>query len=340
MTMRSKQRRAIFTLLMVLLLLVLVSVLFGAASVSPREVVSSILNKLLGYFTKDITIETIIWDIRLPRIFLAAIVGLMLSTAGVILQGVLRNPLADPYILGVSAGASIGALISFVFGLDFIYYGFRTTPLLAFLFALIAVLIVYQLSHIGGRTSPETLVLAGVAVSSFAAAIVALIIILTGDLRSIYFWLLGSFAEASWVDVLSVTPYAIIGIIAAFFYSKDLNALLLGDEMASTLGVDVEPVRIFLLAIASLLAAAATSVCGIIGFVGLIVPHFVRMIVGPNHRFLIPVAAISGMLLLVVADIIARMAILPTEIPIGIVMSIIGAPFFIYILRKRRGVGR
>ena len=334
--MRNKHRKAIFTLLMVLVVIMLISILLGAASITPRQVVSSVLNKLLGYFTHDVTVETIVFDIRLPRIFLAALVGLLLSVSGVILQGVLRNPLADPYILGVSAGGAIGAMLSFIFGLDFIYYGFRTTPLLAFLFALIAVLVVYQLSHISGRTSPEALILAGVAVSSFAAAVMALIIILTGDLRSIYFWLLGSFADASWRDVLSITPYAIIGVVAAYFYSKDLNALLLGDEMALTLGVDVEAVRLFLIAIASLMTAAAVSVCGIIGFVGLIVPHIVRLLIGPNHKFLIPLSAIGGMVLLVLADILARIIYVPTEIPIGIVMSIIGVPFFLYILRKRR----
>lgn len=334
--MRAKKRKAIFTLLLALLLIMLASTLFGAVSITPRQVIYSILGKVLGLFTQDVTVETIVWDIRIPRIFLAAIVGLLLSTSGVILQGILRNPLADPYIIGVSSGASIGAMLSFVLGLDFVYFGFRTTPFLAFIFALIAVFLVYRLSHVSGRTSPETLILAGVAVSAFAAAVLALIIIITGDLRAIYFWLLGSFSDASWTDVLTVTPYAIIGIIAAYFYSKDLNALLLGEEMALSLGVDVDAVRIFLLVIASLMTAAAVSVCGLIGFVGLIVPHFVRILIGPNHRFLIPVAAISGMFLLVFADIIARVIIAPTEIPIGIVMALIGTPFFIYILRKRR----
>ncbi len=334
--MKSKQKKAIFSLLLVLVLIMLVSVLVGAASIAPREIMISIGNKLLGYIAKDVTVDSIIFDIRMPRIILAAIVGLLLSISGVMLQGVLRNPLADPYILGVSAGASIGALISFTLGLDLVYFGFRTTPLLAFLFALIAVLLVYSLSKVSGRTTPETLVLSGVAVSAFASAILALIIIMTGDLRAIYFWLLGSFSNASWLDVVSITPYAVIGVIVAYFYSKDLNALLLGEETALSLGVDVEFVRLFILGVASLMAAAAVSVCGIIGFVGLIVPHFVRLIVGPNHRFLIPVAALTGMILTVVADIIARVAMPPTELPVGIVMAIFGAPFFIYILRKRR----
>jgi len=335
--MRIKARKAVFTLLMVLLVIVLFSVLFGAVSLTPREIAYSLLNRFLGFFTKNVTVDSIVWDIRLPRIVLAAVVGLMLSTAGVMLQGILRNPLADPYILGVSSGGAIGAMLSFVLGIDMVFFGFRTAPLMAFAFALIAVLIVYQLSHIGGRSSPETLVLAGVAVSAFAAAVLSLLIILSGDLRSIYFWLLGSFSGSSWGDVLAVTPYAIIGLFVAYFYSKDLNALLLGEDIAFSLGIDVEFVRLFLLGVASLMAAATVSVCGIVGFVGLIVPHFVRMIIGPNHRLLIPAAALSGALLVVLADIIARVALRPTEIPIGIVMAIIGAPFFLYILRRRRG---
>ena len=340
--MKAKKRKAIFTLLLVLVIIMLVSTLFGAATIAPGEVSRSIASRFIGFFTEDAVVNTIIWDIRIPRILLAAVVGLLLSTSGVILQGVLRNPLADPYILGVSAGASIGAMLSFVLGIDFVFFGFSTTPLLAFVFALMAVFLVYRLSHVAGRTSPETLILAGVAVSAFAASVLSIIIIVTGDLRAIYFWLLGDLSSASWLDVMTVTPYAIIGIIVAYFYSKDLNALLLGDDMALTLGVDVEVVRLFLLGVASLMAAAAVSVCGLIGFVGLIVPHFVRLIVGPNHRFLIPFAALSGMLILVFADIVARSAFsfVSTELPIGVVMAIIGAPFFIYLLRRRRISGK
>ncbi len=332
----NKKRNATLTLLGVLAAIMLVSTLFGAASVAPKDVMTAMLNGTLGLFGGDKTVNTVIWDVRVPRIILAALVGLLLSTSGVILQGILRNPLADPYILGVSAGGSIGAMLSFLFGRDVFFLGFRTTPLIAFAFSLAAVFIVYRLSHVAGRSSPETLVLAGVAVSSFAASVLALMIIVSGDLRSIYFWMLGSLQDASWADVLTVAPYAAIGIIAAYFYSKDLNALLLGDDMALTLGVDVKAVRIFLLVIASLMAAAAVSVCGLVGFVGLIVPHFVRLAVGPNHRLLVPIAGVSGMILMVAADIVARTALAPTEIPIGVIMSLIGAPFFIYILRRRR----
>jgi iron complex transport system permease protein len=258
----------------------------------------------------------------------------------VILQGVLRNPLADPYILGVSAGGGVGAAIAIAFGLSFTLFGMSPIPLLAFVSSLLAVYVVYKLSEIGGKTVPETLVLAGVALSAFCAAILALIIIITGNLQAIYFWLLGSLAAAGWGNVLTVLPYALVGIIVAYFFSKELNALLLGEEMAQTLGVDVEQARFVLIGAASLMTAAAVSVSGLIGFVGLIVPHFVRLLIGPNHRYLLPLSALTGMILLVVADALARTVLSPQEIPIGVVMSLLGAPFFLYLLRRRRTEGR
>lgn len=282
----------------------------------------------------------IFWQIRLPRVVLAALVGLLLSVSGVLLQGVLRNPLADPYILGISAGAALGAAASIALGAQFLVLGMSTVPAAAFVFSLAAVLIVYKLSQVAGRTAPETLILAGVALSAFCAAILSLIIIISGNLATIYFWLLGSLSSASWGNVLTVAPYALAGIAIAYFYSKELNALLLGEELAASLGVEVENTRLFLIGTASLMAAAAVSVSGLIGFVGLIVPHWIRLIIGPKHRLLIPVSALSGMLLMVVADTIARTVLSPLEIPIGIIMALVGAPFFLYLLRRRRSLGK
>ena len=178
------------------------------------------------------------------------------------------------------------------------------------------------------------------ALSSFCAALLSLIIIITGNLQAIYFWLLGSLSGASWSNVITVVPYAVIGAVVAFLFSRELNALLLGEEMAQTLGVDVEQARFILIGTASLMTAAAVSVSGLIGFVGLIVPHWVRLVVGPNHRLLLPLSALSGMLLMVVADTIARTVLSPLEIPIGIIMALVGAPFFLYLLRRRRTEGK
>jgi iron complex transport system permease protein len=307
-----------------LILAMLLSLFLGSVFISPGELMTS----------------NILWQIRLPRVVLAALIGLLLSVSGVILQGILRNPLADPYILGISAGGAVGAAISIALGAQFVVLGMSSVPVAAFIFALVAVLIVYKLSQVAGRAAPETLILAGVALSAFCAAILSLIIIVSGSLQSIYFWLLGSLSSASWGNVLTVIPYALAGGAIAYFFSKELNALLLGEEMAATLGVEVENTRLILIGTASLMTAAAVSVSGLIGFVGLIVPHWIRLIIGPNHRLLIPVSALSGMLLMVVADTIARTVLSPIEIPIGIIMALVGAPFFLYLLRRRRMEGR
>jgi iron complex transport system permease protein len=282
----------------------------------------------------------ILWQIRLPRVILAALIGLLLSVSGVLLQGVLRNPLADPYILGISAGAGVGAAVSMLMGAQFLLFGMSSLPAGAFIFALLAVFAVYKLSQVAGRTAPETLILAGVALSAFCAAILSFIIITTGNLQAIYFWLLGSLSSASWSNVLTVLPYVIVGGGIAYLFSKELNALLLGEEMAATLGVNVENTRLILIGAASLMTAAAVSVSGLIGFVGLIIPHWIRLIIGPNHRLLIPASALSGMLLMVVADTLSRTILSPLEIPIGIIMALVGAPFFLYLLRRRRVQGK
>jgi iron complex transport system permease protein len=321
---KTKSRIIIASLLVLLMLAMFCSLFLGSVFVSP--------DKLWG--------SEILWQIRLPRVVLAALIGLMLSISGVILQGILRNPLADPYILGISAGGAVGAAISIAIGSHFLVLWVGSIPITAFVFALLAVFIVYELSKAAGKTSSETLILAGVALSAFCAAILALIIIMTGSLQSIYFWLLGSLSSANWSSVMTVVPAALIGGAVAYYFSKELNALLLGEEMAITLGVDVENTRLILIGTASLMTAAAVSVSGLIGFVGLIIPHWIRLLVGPNHRSLVPVAALSGMLFMVLADTFARTILSPMEIPIGIIMAMVGAPFFLYLLRRRRIEGK
>jgi iron complex transport system permease protein len=321
---KTEAKIALAVLAVFLILAIFLSLLLGSVFISPGQLLRS----------------EILWQIRFPRVVLAALIGLLLSISGVILQGILRNPLADPYILGISAGGAVGAAVSIGLGAQFVVLGMSSVPATAFVFSLVAVFVVYKLSQVAGRTTPETLILSGVALSAFCAAILSLIIIITGSLQSIYFWLLGSLSSASWQNVITVLPYALVGIGAAYFFSKELNALLLGEEMAVTLGVDVENTRLILIGAASLMAAAAVSVSGLIGFVGLVVPHWIRLIVGPNHRLLIPISALSGMLLMVVADTISRTVLSPMEIPIGIIMALLGAPFFLYLLRRRRVRGK
>jgi len=320
----------IIFLVIVLALLVFISLAVGPAKISVVRIFNLMIQQ------DGSTASIILWNIRLPRTILALLVGAALSVSGVILQGLLRNPLADPYILGISSGGALGAALSIIAGIDIAYYGIETTPLLAFLFALVAVLTVYRLAHFGGRASPEALILAGVAVSAFASSMLAFLLIFTGKMQTFYFWMLGSLSDASWSSVFTLFPYVAVGVFIAFFYSKDLNALLLGEDMAKTLGIEVEWVKIFLLAVASLMSAAAVSVCGIIGFIGLIVPHMARLIVGPNHRILMVVSLLAGMILLLFADIVAKVVFMPTELPIGMVMAFVGGPFFLYIIRRRR----
>jgi len=315
---------AVVILSVFLLAVILLSFFIGSVFISPGELLKS----------------DIFWKIRLPRVVLSALVGLLLSLSGVVLQGILRNPLADPYVLGISAGGAVGAAVSMALGASFTILGMSSVPAAAFIFSLVAVYFVYKLSQVAGRTAPETLILSGVALSALCSAILSLLIILTGNLQAIYFWLLGSLSSASWGNVITVLPYVITGTAITYYFSKELNALLMGEEMALTLGINVEKTRLILIGTASLMTAAAVSVSGLIGFVGLVVPHWIRILIGPNHRYLIPVSALSGMLLMVAADTIARTILSPTEIPIGIIMALIGAPFFLYLLRKRRGEGR
>ncbi|HVN67805.1 MAG TPA: iron ABC transporter permease, partial [Candidatus Sulfotelmatobacter sp.] len=233
---KNEEVVALVLLVVFLIAAIALSLMLGSVFIAPDKLLQS----------------EIFWQIRLPRVILAGIIGLMLSVAGVILQGMLRNPLADPYILGVSAGGGVGAAIAIALGLQFVFLGMSPVPLFAFVFSLLAVFVVYKLSEIGGETAPETLILAGVALSAFCSAILSLIIIISGNLQSIYFWLLGSLSSASWVNVYTVLPYAVLGVGAAYFYSKELNALLLGEELAKTLGVEVEKVRMVLICATSL----------------------------------------------------------------------------------------
>jgi iron complex transport system permease protein len=276
--------------------------------------------------------ETILFDIRLPRVILAGLVGSALATSGATYQGLLRNPLADPYLIGVSAGAGLGATLAIVFS-------FAAIPLLAFIGALSATTLIYALARAGGRTTPTTLILAGVALGAFLSAITWFLTFSgnsTSYTHQVIAWMMGSFALASWQDVAGMLPYLGIGWLVLFLNARVLNVLQLGDTQAQQLGVPVERVTMILIAAASLITAAAVATSGIIGFVGLIVPHAVRLIWGPDHRFLLPMSALVGATFLIIADTFARTLLAPTELPVGIITSFCGAPFFLYLLRQKK----
>jgi len=293
--------------------------------------VSIFISSLIGAVDIPLSNE-IVFDIRLPRIILGALIGILLSCSGAILQSVLKNPLSDPYILGVSSGAAVGAALAFSLSL----FSFFIVPIFAFIGALAAVFLVYKVANVRGLISPQTLILSGVSVSMLLSAILTLIVLFGNSIYPIYFWLLGGLSGANWNIVLNILPYAVFGLVFSMIFEKELNILSLGDETAMSLGVNVGLLRSIFLIISSFMAAAAVSVSGIIGFVGLIIPHIVRIIFGSDNRILLPVSAILGAVFLILADTIARTIFSPIEIPVGIVTAFFGVPFFIYVLRNRK----
>lgn len=313
----------------------------GYIQISPGEVLRIILARLSAdsslLLDMDKVFPFVVLDVRLPRILCAALVGAGLATAGVVYQGVLLNPLADPYTLGVSSGAAFGAALALL--LDMTMLGHFSVPLFAFGGAVATLFIVMSLSSFDGQMSANTLILAGVIVGAILAAAISFIKYLADEQVSvIIFWLMGSFASRTWTHVLMVLAALTIGLAITVFYGRDLNILSLGNRAAASLGVETVKTRRILLISASMLAAICVSVSGIIGFIGLIVPHLMRFLVGPDNRRLLVVSALAGAILLLVADTVTR-AVLPREVPVGIITALLGGPFFCYIFRTRRKGG-
>jgi iron complex transport system permease protein len=329
---KTKRPWAITALLGAALLgVLLIAMGAGSVYIPPGEVA-----RILTDPSQEGSFATIIRQIRLPRVILAALVGSCLATAGAVFQGLFKNPMADPYVIGVSSGASLGAVVAMALGLQLRFLGLDSVPILAFLGAVATMLLVYNLARTGGKVPVLTLLVAGVAVGSFLSALVSLFVYFADErLHQVVFWLMGGFAGATWHYVGMALPYTVIGLAMVGLHARELNVLLLGEEQAQHLGVDVERVKRILLAAGSLLTATAVSTAGPIGFVGLIAPHMVRMIIGPDHRSLLPAVALLGAVFLVAADTLARTIISPTELPVGLITALCGGPFFIYLLRRR-----
>jgi iron complex transport system permease protein len=279
--------------------------------------------------------EAIFWSIRLPRVALAGLIGMALAISGATYQGLFRNPLADPYLIGVAAGAGVGATIVLMTDVPTYFGGISVLPVAAFLGALVAVGLAYGIARRAGGLPLTTLILAGVAVAALANALISILMLRSNpDLRPLMSWLLGGFSRSQWQDVLVVLPYVAVGVLIMLAYGRTLNVLQLDEEEGKQLGVNVERAKLVLIAVASLTTAAAVSVSGLIAFVGLIAPHAVRLLWGYDYRSLLPMAAIFGAGFLIAADLLARTIGGSGELPVGIITAFCGAPFFLYLLRR------
>jgi iron complex transport system permease protein len=283
------------------------------------------------------SIATIVLDIRLPRVIMAGLVGAALAIAGATYQGLFRNPLADPYLIGVAQGASLGAIVGFLLPVTWSLAGFGLVLILAFIGALLAMITVYLLVRVGKTLPVTTLILAGVALSALLSSISSYLIISSDEaMHGIIFWLMGSFSLSDWSEVRVVLPYVAVGAAVIILFGRMLNIMQLDEEQAQQLGVNVERLKIVLLAAATLITAASVSFVGTIGFVGIIIPHAVRLVWGSDHRTLLPLSVLVGAIFMMLTDLLARTVLAPTEIPIGVITAICGAPFFLYLLRRRK----
>ncbi|MDQ2742160.1 MAG: iron ABC transporter permease [Chloroflexota bacterium] len=322
-----------------LLAALLAGTLVGAVDISPAETVRILLFKLglyAGHITWSSGDQAIVWSLRLPRVIAAALVGAALGVAGALFQAVLRNPLADPYVIGTAAGAQVGVVAGVLLPLQFLVLGFGPMQVLAFVGALGTVVFVYSLARVGGRTPIVTLLLAGFVVSSFLISSTTALAYLSGRINQVLTWTMGGLDVSAWGQLATAAPVILGSITLAYLASSQLDVLLLGEEQAQHLGVRVERLKLAAIVLASLLTALAVTLAGVVAFVGLIVPHAARLIYGPHHRILIPASAALGAVFLILADLVAHLVLSPTILPLGVVTAIIGAPFFLHLLRRSR----
>lgn len=333
----------ILMLLGALFLSMVFAIVFGPVDIKALEVLKIILHNAFNISIGDTSTLSsgvnyeIIWSIRFPRILLGAIVGMGLSVVGLTMQSMVQNPLADPYILGISSGASLGATFGIFIGIGSIF-GANGVSMFAFMGALGSSLLVYVLSNTGGRATPVKLVLSGMVISSIASAFSSFLIFMCKNdqqIRTITFWLMGSLASASWDSIKLPGIFIILGTLFFVFQFRNLNIMLLGDQNAITLGTDLNKYRKIYMLITSLMTGLIVYSAGMIGFVGLVIPHIVRMLVGSDHRKLVPICALVGAIFLIWTDVLARTLLQDMEIPIGVITSILGAPFFIWIMIKK-----
>ena len=342
-----KDKKVFIAVLLILLFIssIILGISFGAVDIPPYDVYRVFLYKVFGIKIGNLdeilnsTLFDIIWGVRMPRVLLGAFAGMALAMVGVIMQATIQNPLGDPYILGLSSGASLGATFSILIGFSGVLSSFGA-PLGAFLGALIASIFVYFLAKIGGRITPFKMILAGMVISSICSSLTSLIIFLSKDnegIRTVNFWMMGSLAGAEWSNIVLPILISVIPLIYFFTQYRNLNLMVLGDETSITLGLNIERYRKIYMILSSLITGVIVSVCGTIGFVGIMIPHIVRLIFGTDHKTLLPFSALVGAIFLIWADVVARCAITNMELPIGIITSVIGAPFLLWLMVKGTG---
>jgi len=328
------RRAPLLSSLIFLFFALLLSLAIGSVFLSPQEIWQTILGRGTEIST------SILWRIRLPRTILIALTGAALGGSGATYQGLFRNPLADPFLIGVASGAGLGAVIAMSVKWPYSFWGLMAIPMAAFIAALLTVFIVYTLARVGQTVPTTNLILAGVAFSSFATSLTSFLMIRsTSEVRRALGWLLGGASQSGWTAIIAIMPYVIIGLGILLLSGHALNLLQFGDDQAQQLGLNVTRTKRILLIASSLATAAAVAFSGIIGFIGLIVPHLIRLWFGPDYRRLLPLSIFGGATALLVSDVIARIVIAPQEIPVGIVTSLAGAPFFLWVLRRSKNQG-
>lgn len=312
-------------LIIITIIIAILSIGMGSISISLEEIFN--IKEAPDY------IKTIVFDIRLPRIIMAILIGMMLASSGVVVQGVFQNPLADPYIIGIAASATLGAVVAYMLKLPDIYYG-----ILAFVSCLLSTFVIFRLSNKKGKVDITTLLIVGIAVSSFIGAFTSFAMYLIGEESfRITMWLMGYLGGATWTKVSILIVPLIISLVYFYLQRNKLDALLSGDEEAHSLGINVQKIKVEALTVAALVVAFSVAFSGMIGFVGLIIPHSIRFIVGPSNSRLLPNAVLAGGLFLLICDTIGRMVLAPVEVPIGVITAFFGAPFFLYLAFNKKG---
>lgn len=344
---KTKNYIYIILLCVFLLLCIVVSASVGSASITPLDSFKLLLDKIpMVNRVVDITdikevYKVIIWKVRLPRIMQASLVGGGLAVVGCTFQAIFRNSLADPHILGISSGASLGATLAILSGLSLNFLGIGVTSIFAFMGAILAVLLVYKVGGLGGKMITTNLLLTGTAIGTMLSSFISLLMIYNREeLEKVYLWTLGSFSSANWSKVSFLFVVSIVSVSTLLVFSRDLNVILTGDEVASSLGIDTVKLKNILILVCAILVAGSVAVSGTIGFVGLIIPHCMRLIVGSDHKILLPVSYLGGSMFMIICDTLARTIAAPTEIPVGVITAVFGAPYFIYLLYRNSKNGK